>query len=83
MNFIDGNWTRLGCAWVCGWLAFAAPVRAADNVLSPAEIKDGWVLLFDGASTAGWMTSAGQPAATPVAQAALQPHIRSSGRISC
>lgn len=59
----------LSCA-----LAFASPVRAADNVLSPAEIKDGWVLLFDGASTAGWMSSAGKPAATPVAQGALQPH---------
>lgn len=28
--------------------------RAADNTLSPKEKADGWVLLFDGSTTAGW-----------------------------
>lgn len=29
--------------------------RAADNELSDQEKKDGWILMFDGKSTAGWM----------------------------
>ena len=29
--------------------------RAVDNELTDAEKKDGWILMFDGHSTAGWM----------------------------
>ena len=42
-------------------ILFAAPVFAADeakpNTLTPKEIADGWLLLFDGATTFGWKTS--------------------------
>jgi len=31
------------------------------NKLTSKEIKDGWVLLFDGKSTNGWTTTKGQP----------------------
>lgn len=38
----------------------ATPIRAAEpakaNTLSPAEIADGWILLFDGETTFGWNT---------------------------
>jgi hypothetical protein len=32
-------------------------VRSLDNTLSEKEIKDGWKLLFDGKSSAGWMNA--------------------------
>ncbi len=60
------------------WIAIApfayTPARGADNALTPVEVKDGWVLLFNGTNAAGWMTSAGKPPATQVEQGALQPH---------
>src|SRR5258708_2497806 len=41
-------------------LSSALLVRAADepkpNTLTPKEIADGWLLLFDGESTFGWKT---------------------------
>ena len=49
-------------------------VRAADNELSEMERKEGWVLLFDGQSTNGWMTSDGKPCRTPVQEGSLNPH---------
>jgi len=36
-------------------LLLAPLARAADNELSDQEKKDGWILMFDGHSTAGWM----------------------------
>ncbi len=46
-------------------LLMAAPGWAADdvkpNTLTPEEIADGWILLFDGETTFGW-DSAGKPA---------------------
>src|SRR6266478_6827022 len=47
---------------VCAVLVVAAPVFADDkdkpkpNTLTPTEIADGWILLFDGESTFGWKT---------------------------
>jgi hypothetical protein len=39
-------------------LSFAVPCRAADkpkpNTLTPKEIEEGWILLFDGETTFGW-----------------------------
>lgn len=32
------------------------PVPPAANTLTPAEIEEGWLLLFDGATTFGWST---------------------------
>ncbi|MCI0704009.1 MAG: DUF1080 domain-containing protein [Planctomycetia bacterium] len=45
---------------VCAVLAFATPTLADDkdkpkpNTLTPKEIAEGWVLLFDGETTFGW-----------------------------
>jgi len=33
----------------------------AGNLLTPEEIREGWVLLFDGKSTDGWTASDGRP----------------------
>jgi len=55
-------------------LLLASPVRAADNALTEQEKQDGWVLLFDGRSLDGWMTSAGKPSRTPVQDGCINPH---------
>ena len=52
----------------------AGALNAADNTLTESETRDGWVLLFDGATTSGWMASDGKPCRTAVAQGSLQPH---------
>lgn len=57
-----------------GFALVAARAVAADNELSEAEARDGWLLLFDGKSTAGWMTSERKPSKTAVEQGTLQPH---------
>ena len=38
-------------------LLLAAEMCGADNVLTPREKADGWVLLFDGQSLNGWSSS--------------------------
>ncbi|MBC3788814.1 3-keto-disaccharide hydrolase [Spirosoma utsteinense] len=44
------------------WIMGAAPVVAQQaNTLTRQEKKDGWALLFDGASTSGWTTPGGKP----------------------
>jgi hypothetical protein len=55
------------------WLGMAA-VLAADNQLTQAERQDGWLLLFDGQSTAGWMNSNRTVPRTPVQAGTLNPH---------
>ncbi|MEN6498600.1 MAG: DUF1080 domain-containing protein [Thermoguttaceae bacterium] len=35
----------------------AAPAKASPNTLTPAEIADGWLLLFDGETRFGWQAS--------------------------
>jgi hypothetical protein len=54
--------------------AMTAIESRADNTLTEAERADGWLLLFDGESTAGWMNSDGSPSRTPVADGALNPY---------
>ena len=43
---------------LCLFLAIALPThaggKAKPNTLTPQEIADGWLLLFDGESTFGW-----------------------------
>ncbi len=46
---------------------------AADNTLSDQEKADGWLLLFDGHSLNGWMTSSQKPSQRPVDDHALNP----------
>jgi len=47
---------------------------AADNELTDAETKDGWILLFDGKTLNGWMTSSEKPSKTPVQDGCINPH---------
>lgn len=46
----------------------------ADNLLTPEEKAAGWLLLFDGKTTSGWMTSDMKPPRTSVEQESLSPH---------
>jgi hypothetical protein len=56
-------------------LAFVAvSVLAADNQLAAQEKRDGWLLLFDGATTNDWMNSDRTAPRTPVVDGALAPH---------
>ena len=51
-------------------LAAAPP----DNRLTDAEKKAGWILLFDGKTLDGWMTSSEKPSQRPVEDGAINPH---------
>src|SRR5207302_8464133 len=46
----------------------------ADNALTDLEKADGWVLLFDGKTLDGWMTSSQTPSKRPVEDGCLNPH---------
>jgi hypothetical protein len=48
--------------------------KVADNALTEAEKKDGWLLLFDGRTTSGWMNSDRSAPRTSVRDGALNPH---------
>lgn len=55
--------------------AAAARLPAADNTLSAQEKKEGWLLLFDGATTKGWMSIQGKPLPNShVQDGSLNPH---------
>ena len=56
------------------WLLAASTLSAADNELTNAEKKQGWLLLFDGKTTAGWMNSDRTAPRTPVQEGTLNPH---------
>lgn len=55
-------------------LLWASAARSADNELTAEEKRDGWMLLFDGSTFDGWMTSSGKPSKTPVEDHAINPH---------
>ncbi len=55
-------------------VAFSAHCAlAVDNGLRDDEKKDGWILLFDGHSLDGWMTSSQRPSQRPVEEGSLNP----------
>lgn len=54
-------------------MVVASVARSADNMLTDAERKDGWILLFDG-TLRGWMTEKKKPSKTPVEEGAINPH---------
>jgi hypothetical protein len=47
---------------------------AGENALSDEEAREAWVLLFDGRTLDGWMTSGRKPSAKPVEDGAINPH---------
>lgn len=55
-------------------LCWTGSVLAADNELTQAEKNDGWILLFDGRSLSGWMTSSQRPSQREVEDHAINPH---------
>jgi hypothetical protein len=55
-------------------LLAAVPARAAENTLTEAEARQGWRLLFDGRTTAGWMNSDRSAPRSPVLNGTLSPH---------
>ena len=54
--------------------SFAPAARAADNELTPQEKQEGWVLLFDGRTPAGWMNKDTPLPAANVEGGAINPH---------
>jgi Domain of Unknown Function (DUF1080) len=55
-------------------LLAASGLSAADNELTATEKADGWLLLFDGKTLDGWMTSSQTPSKTPVEDGYINPH---------
>ena len=52
----------------------AAADLAADNTLTEAERRAGWILLFDGKTHVGWMNSDRTAPRTPVREGTLNPY---------
>lgn len=59
---------------VCALAFLFSPALAADNELTRSEEADGWILLFNGKTQEGWMTSSGEPSRTPVEDGCISPH---------
>lgn len=47
---------------------------SADNTLTEQEKQAGWILLFDGRTLGGWMTSSRTPSRRPVEDGCINPH---------
>jgi len=65
---------RALCLHAFAALALAAAARGAENELTDAERRQGWVLLFDGRTTNGWMNSDRTAPRTLVTDGAISPH---------
>ena len=65
--------TAFHCA-ITAAIFSATTLRGADNELTDAEKRDGWLLLFDGKTHAGWMNSDRTAPRAPVEDGALNPH---------
>ena len=56
-------------------IVFGTTAFAADNLLTEKERQDGWILLFDGQTTKGWMSPKEKPLeARHVQNESLNPH---------
>ena len=64
-------------------LSLAVPCRAADeakpNTLTPKEIADGWILLFDGETTFGWKAT--NDSQWTIAEGMLAPQAKTTGAL--
>ncbi len=59
----------------CLVVVLAASARSDDNALSAKEKEDGWLLIFDGKTTQGWMSPKGEPLPdSHVQDGSLNPH---------
>jgi len=56
------NMKSLFCFLIVSLMMPSAMFSQSINKLTAKEKKDGWVLLFDGMGTSGWITPAGAPA---------------------
>lgn len=65
---------RLGIVLLATLAWLPALCRAEDNQLTDKEKQEGWILLFDGKTLDGWMTSSEKPGARPVEEASINPH---------
>ena len=54
--------------------ACASTTLAADNQLTDAEKKDGWILLFNGKDYTGWQCNNGKEVASDVVDGTMQPY---------
>jgi hypothetical protein len=55
-------------------IAAVSPDELIDNTLAEAKRHEGWLLLFDGKTTAGWMNSDRTSPRAPVQDGTLNPH---------
>jgi hypothetical protein len=61
-------------AALAGAFLLAAQALPAENALTPKETRSGWLLLLDGRTLNGWMTSDGKPSRRPVEDGCINPH---------
>jgi hypothetical protein len=67
--------SRLAILVLTLFLVAAARAEVKPNALNDQEIRDGWRLLFDGKTTAGWMTIKREPVSEKnVQDGSLNPH---------
>lgn len=62
-------------------LSSSSKLPAADNQLNNREKEDGWVLLFDGRTTNGWVRNAARPGEILVKEGRLNPHLTGHGLV--
>ena len=65
---------RIGITTLLLFLPLASIAAAQDNQLTTAERQTGWILLFDGKTLDGWITSERQASQRPVESGSINPH---------